>query len=525
MKRTIRVLLIEDSETDAELLLRELRRGGYEPSHHRVQAAPELHEALKESWDLVVSDYSMPAFGAPAALEIVKHRARDLPFIVVSGSIGEDRAVGVLKAGAHDFISKENLSRLLPAIEREMRDAAERRARKAAEDSLRNAEDQLRQSQKLEAIGQLAGGVAHDFNNLLTIINGRCQLAIERLAAEDPLFTELELILKTGERAAALTRQLLAFSRKQILAPRTLNLNSIVSEMQRMLSRLISEDIELLTVLEPLLGAIKADPSQVEQVIMNLVVNARDAMPQGGRLTIETRNAELDDAYARSHPSVKPGAYVMIAVADTGVGMDEATQAKIFDPFFTTKELGRGTGLGLSTVYGIVRQSEGHIWVYSVPGQGSVLKVYFPRVYSAVDTVVKAELAKTAEAGKATILVAEDEQAIRDLIREILTVRGYTVLTASDGEEAFRLAQTHSGTIDLLMADVVMPKLSGKDLAARVVALRPEIQTLYMSGFSDDTLTNRGVLSGDVEFIEKPFTLDTLTDRVKSILAKGKSKP
>ncbi|MCZ7646031.1 MAG: ATP-binding protein [Planctomycetota bacterium] len=381
----------------------------------------------------------------------------------------------------------------------------------------------MRQSQKLEAVGQLAGGVAHDFNNLLTIINGRCQLALARMPPADPARKELEIVLQTGERAVSLTRQLLAFSRKQMLDPKVLNLNDLVQHLQQMLVRLLGEDVELRTKLAPDLWAAKVDPSQVDQIVMNLAVNARDAMPHGGGLVIETQNTVLDEAYASKHPAVKPGEYVMLSVSDTGCGMDEETKARIFEPFFTTKEMGRGTGLGLSTVYGIVKQSSGHIWVYSVPGQGTVFKIYLPR---ARGEKVEAESSEEARlksvAGAETIMVVEDEDEIRELLNQVLASHGYKVLLAENGLKALDLAAAHSGEIHLLLADVVMPKLSGRELADRFMLTRPGTRLLFMSGFTDDALANRGVLGEDAAFLEKPFSIDLLALKVRQVLDAGK---
>src|SRR6266850_2083280 len=366
MTRPLRVLILEDCEDDAELLLRELKRQNYEPDYIRVDTAKGMSDALdRETWSLIISDYSMPQFTAMQALDILKRRNLDLPFVIVSGTIGEETAVVAMKSGAHDFLMKGKLTRLGAAIERELRDAEERREHKKAEEALRRSEEQLRQSQKVEAIGRLAGGIAHDFNNLLTIINGSTELLLGRIPAEDRMSRDINEIRKAGMRAASLTRQLLAFSRKQILEPKVLDLNTIVVDLEKMLRRLIGEDVRLTIVQSPGLRRIKADPGQIEQVIMNLVVNARDAMPQGGNLTLETSNIDLDEAYAARHVGVRPGAYVMLAVSDTGCGIDKESMTHIFEPFYTTKGPGKGTGLGLSTVYGIVKQSGGNVWAYS----------------------------------------------------------------------------------------------------------------------------------------------------------------
>jgi two-component system cell cycle sensor histidine kinase/response regulator CckA len=382
----------------------------------------------------------------------------------------------------------------------------------------RELEEQLRQAQKMEAVGRLAGGVAHDFNNLLTVINGYSDITIGRLPAEDPLRSQVEEVRKAGERAAGLTRQLLAFSRKQVLRPEVIDLNEVVSEMEKMLRRLIGEDIVLRAALGPGLGSVKADPGQVEQVLMNLAVNARDAMPCGGRLTIGTENVYLDEAYAAHHVSVAPGRYVMLAVSDTGVGMDEETRARIFEPFFTTKEKGKGTGLGLSTVYGIVKQSGGNIWVYSEAGRGTTFKIYLPRVDA--DAREHRPAAESAEGltGTETILLAEDDEPVRDMTRIILSDYGYRVLAAENGAAAIAIFESTEETIDLLLTDVVMPGVSGRELADRLTRLRPETKVLYMSGYTDDAIVHHGVLEEGVNFLQKPFTPDALARRVREVL-------
>jgi PAS domain S-box-containing protein len=379
-------------------------------------------------------------------------------------------------------------------------------------------EQQLRQSQKMEAIGQLAGGVAHDFNNLLTAINGYSSLALQRANPDDRIRGYLEEIRKAGERAANLTRQLLAFGRKQLLKPVALNLNDVVSDMNKMLRRLIGEDIRFDARFDPALKQVKADAGQIEQVLVNLVVNSRDAMPQGGTLTIETANFEIDPEFASKHLDLLPGNYVMLAVSDTGCGMDEKTQARIFEPFFTTKEKGRGTGLGLSTVYGIVKQSGGNIWVYSEPGQGTVFKVYLPQLQEDAEAPRKSVVETVVPRGSETILLVEDEDVVRGLARQILEQAGYNVLDASGGEEAIRLCRERRGPIDLLLTDVVMPETSGREIARRLTKLRPATRVLYMSGYTDDAIVHHGVLDSDVEFIQKPFTPVALARKVREVL-------
>jgi hypothetical protein len=390
-------------------------------------------------------------------------------------------------------------------------------AHKIAEQALHNSQAQLQQSQKLEAIGQLAGGVAHDFNNLLTAIGGYSDLTLRRLSDDDPLRDNLIEIKKATNRAASLTRQLLAFSRKQILEPKVLDLNTVVNDMSKMLRRLIGEDVELVTELASELGKVKVDPGQIEQILMNLVVNARDAMPHGGTVTIETQDVALDDSYAFHHVPVQPGNYTMLAISDTGMGMDKETQLHVFEPFFTTKPAGKGTGLGLSTVYGIVKQSGGYVWVYSEVGSGSVFKVYLPRVASSREEKQKPNA--TLLRGSETILLVEDEEIVGRMARMILENNGYTVLEASDVEEALQLCFENASIIDLLLTDVIMPGMSGRVLTERIAAFCPTLPVVYMSGYTDDAIVRHGILEEDIYFLQKPFTRESLLSKVREALA------
>ena len=379
-------------------------------------------------------------------------------------------------------------------------------------------EEQFHQAQKMEAVGRLAGGVAHDFNNLLTAILGSADLVLESLKPAAAEREEVEEIRKAALRAADLTRQLLAFSRQQVVAPTVLNPNTVVADMDKLLRRLLGEDVALRTVLAPDLATVKADPSQLEQVLLNLAVNARDAMPNGGKLTIETQNVELDQEYVRGHLAAQPGSYVMLAVSDTGVGMDAATQARIFEPFFTTKERGKGTGLGLATVYGIVKQSGGWIWVYSEPGQGTTFKVYLPRVTEPAAPAAPSPARPVSLRGSETILVVEDEEVIRNLVQKVLKANGYTVLVAGTGSDAERVAGAHAGPIHLLMTDVVLPGLNGREVARRLVAQRAGIRVLFLSGYTDDAIVHHGVLDPGVAFLQKPFSPAVLGRKVREVL-------
>ncbi len=388
MNTELRVLLVEDSPDDAALITRELHRGGYELVSERVETAEAMNEALERAeWDVILSDYTMPHFSALQALETLKSRQLDVPFIIISGTIGEETAVLAMKAGAQDYLIKGRLARLVPALEREIREAHSRLERKHAEAENRKLEEQFHQAQKMEAVGRLAGGLTHDFNNFLSAINGYCQMMLNTLDRSDPTRAWLDEIKKAGDHAASLMRELLVFSRQQVLVTQILDLNEVIAGVENMLRHLIGNGVDLVTLPGPALWQVKADAARIKQVIVNLAVNARDAMPGGGRLTIETSNVELNAASALRHPAVTPGRYVMLAVSDTGIGMDAQTRAHVFEPFFTTKEEGKGTGLGLAMVYGTVKQSGGAVWIDSEPGQGATFNICLPRADEAMQFI------------------------------------------------------------------------------------------------------------------------------------------
>jgi signal transduction histidine kinase len=505
--------LVEDSQADAELILHELNSGGYEVVATRVDTAEAMSSALEsDSWDVVISDYSMPRFSAPDALAVLRQTAHDLPFIIVSGTIGEENAVASLKAGACDFLVKGQLARLVPAIERERREAELRRARARAHQEL---EEQLRHAQKMEAIGQLAGGVAHDFNNMLTAILGYAALLTEQIGPDKAIGRDLQEIVTAAQRAAALTRQLLAFSRKQPIKPVALSLNTVIEALEPMLRRLISANVCIRTSLDPETHTVLADETQLEQVLMNLVVNGRDAMPEGGTITIETANATLAEDDLGRHPCAVPGEYAVLSISDTGIGMTREVQQRIFEPFYTTKELGRGTGLGLAAVYGIVTQLRGNIWVYSEPGQGTIFKIYLPQTTAApVSATNRERLAQPV--GTETILLVEDESGVRSFARIVLARHGYHVLEAESSEQALALLAGHHGALHLLLTDVMLPGIDGGQLARRVARRWPDLRVLFMSGYPDPSVEQ--ALPFGFGLVEKPFTAHTLLSRVRDSL-------
>jgi signal transduction histidine kinase len=517
--RPLRALLVDDSEDDVLILLHGLRKAGYRPVYERAWTAAAMREALaRQAWDIVISDYEMPGFGGFEALQVLKESGRDIPFILVSAVVSEETAVAAMKAGAHDFIMKRKLARLGPAIDRELREAEMRAARKAAEAALCQSEDQLRQAQKLEAVARLAAGVAHDFNNILTAIRGHGELLLSRLDAADARRVHAGQICRCADMASALTRQLLTFSRRQVVEQRVLDLNGVFQNIERMLRRLIGEDIDLRAELDPGAGHIRADPGQIEQVIMNLAVNARDAMPRGGRITATTANVLVREASAKDLPGLAPGEYVMLAIADTGTGMTDEVKAHLFEPFFTTKPAGKGTGLGLATCFGIIQQASAHIRVESELGKGTAFKIYFPRVREPLAETHAAEAAAPVRGGTETVLLVEDEAVVREFARIALREQGYTVIEAGNGEEGLRVAREHAGKIHLLLSDLVMPVMGGKELAETLRSSHPQTRVIFTSGYSQESLGTPNRQGPGIPFLQKPYGTATLARLVRAVL-------
>ncbi len=640
--KPLRVLFVEDSDTDTELICAELKRGGYDVTHARVDTEAALLEALAASqWDLIISDFSMPRFDGLTAYELFSRQGYDIPFIFVSGAMGEERAVQAMKAGARDYILKGQLGRLNAAVQRELLEAERRRHAREAEaakdkeqrrlavalqatgagvfefgvlsegeayfndryaeifgvqrDELppsenirawffgrihpddqqraidaredfvqgrtrdfaaefrirhkdgswrsvschaaaaargpdgvvtelvgilldrteeKHLEEQFRQAQKMEAIGRLAGGIAHDFNNLLTVISNFGEFVLERLKPGSGPYGDMQEVLKAARRAEKLTEQLLAYSRRRPVTPSVLNVNESVSEVDKMLRRLIGDEIEFRTDLAPNLWNVKIDAGGLEQVLVNLAVNARDAMPDGGRLAIETSNVEVGDEYVTAKGrDVPAGRYVAISVSDTGIGMDEETRARLFEPFFTTKEPGKGTGLGLATCYGIIKQAGGFIWVYSEPGHGTTFRVLLPR--EAAEPEPEREPTQSEKLrGNETLLVVEDEESVRSLVVRLLSMLGYTILEAADAAEALRIARSATTPIHAVVTDIVMPDMNGPQLVERLSELHPKMKPVFMSGYT------RGAIEVDdtIVLVQKPFSPKELARKVREAL-------
>ncbi|HXT24507.1 MAG TPA: response regulator [Candidatus Eisenbacteria bacterium] len=516
MPTSLRVLFIEDSEDDAALQVRLLRQAGYDVAYTRVQSADELKTALERPWHIIISDYSMPHFSGTEALKVVREKGVDIPFIFVSGTIGEEAAVAALKVGAQDYLMKLNLGRLIPAVQRELRESDERRQRK-------RLEEQVHQLQRFEAIGRLAGGVAHDFNNVIGAIMGWAEIGANAAYPGGDLQDKFLKIRSQADRASGLTRQLLAFARRQTLQPCNTNLNELAKETLSLLRNVIGERIEIQLQLAQDLSVIWADPGQIEQVLMNLSLNARDAMPDGGRLLVETQNVWVGEDYQRAHPYALPGNYVLLRVLDTGVGMDTETLTHIFEPFFTTKEIGRGTGLGLATVYGIVKQHKGFVDVDSTPGQGTAFRVYLPLGNGSAEISEKPAFF-TMRGGSECILIAEDNDDLRDAAQEILQSLGYRVIAAKDGEEAVRIFEQQPEAIDLVFLDVVMPKLNGTDAYLRMVTRKPGLPVLFTTGYASEVSLVPMTTREKAKVLQKPYGSQYLAQKLREKLDKRKTR-
>ncbi len=514
----MRLLLIEDDENDALLLLHEVRKEVNALCYRRVETLEDLTTALgDQQWDLVISDYYLAGFDCIQALSILQDSGLDIPFIIVSGVIDDETAVNAMKAGAHDYIHKNNLKRLLPAIMREVREAEVRRKDKENEKEISLLMGQLRQSQKMESLGRLAGGIAHDFNNILTVINGYSDLLLSNLEEGSVYKKYAKEIAEAGNRGITLVQQIKAFSRQQVFQPQVLNVNNILTSMKIMLQRMIGEDIKIDIDLAQDIGNIIGDRSQLEQIIMNLAVNARDAMAEGGTLTLTTQRVCLFENILTSDISILPGDYTVLRVSDTGCGMDCEIRKKIFEPFFTTKDENEGTGLGLSTVYGIVKQSQGYITVDSEVGEGTTFTIYFPATPASLQKNPKKSMSQLERSFRSerTILLVEDDIPIHNLISRVLVEKGFKVLPAQTGEEALQIEKEYEKPIHLVIMNIMMPHRNGPDLYSLFKLYRPDIKVLFMSGYPGEEKKYKI----DPQFsIQKPFTPSVLALKVHEIL-------
>jgi signal transduction histidine kinase len=511
--------LIDDDEDDF-IITRQLL-GDIEGQRYNLEWAATYQAGLarieRQGHDVYLIDYRL---GTENGLELIRQAIKDgceAPLILLTGRGDRNIDIEAMKAGAADYLAKDKLDALL--LERSIRHSIERKHAEATRNKL---EEQLHHAQKMEAIGRLAGGVAHDFNNILTAVMSYAGLVLGGLPPDHPVRDDLQGIQNTARRGAELTRQLLAFARKQVIEPRVTSMKDLILNTEKLLRRLISEDIELVTQISPDVGRIKVDAGQFEQVLVNLVVNACDAMPEGGKLTIEATNTILDEYYMRQQPDIGPGEYAMLSVSDNGIGMSADVLERIFEPFYTTKDRGKGTGLGLSTVFGIVKQNNGHIWVHSEPGHGTTLNVCLPCVDELPSAISVRKESASLPQGTETILLVEDEAAVRSLVARVLRQYGYTVLEAGNGEEALRLVENYPDqVIHLLLTDMVMPYLGGKALADQLTAQRPELKVLFTSGYTDKTIIHHYVLDAGIAFLPKPFAPEPLVRKVREVIESG----
>jgi two-component system, cell cycle sensor histidine kinase and response regulator CckA len=509
-RTSVRLLMVEDSEDDAALLILLLQNAGYELISERTDSAEGLARALTQKWDIVISDHSMPNFSGVEALKLVRAMDAEVPFIFVSGTIGEEVATDAMRIGAQDYVMKSNLKRLVPAVQRELRDVEERKER-------RRLDRRVQQLEKFEAIGRLVGGIAHDFNNMICAIMGWAEMGCAETQPEARMHSRFQKIREQSLRAGKLTSQLLTFAAGKIVQPRKINLNVLVQEEMSLLARIIGADIQVRVVAAPELHGTFADPSQIEQVLMNLCLNARDAMPDGGQLLIETQNVEIDGEFCREHAFARPGSYVQLSVCDTGTGMDEETLERMFEPFFTTKGGDKGTGLGLATVHAIVKQHDGFIFANSERGKGTTFRVYLP---SASDAPAPSETTfyEKPQRGTETILLVEDHEGLRDTAQEILEGLGYEVLLASDGKEALELFKENFQHIDLIIIDVVMPLLSGTEAYLEMSALRPGLRVIFTTGYAPKAKYLESMVEKGALILQKPYSLASLSQMVRAAL-------
>jgi two-component system, cell cycle sensor histidine kinase and response regulator CckA len=508
----LNILIVEDSAVDAEFLLEELQKTGFAPAWKRVETEAAYQTSLGDRLDLIFSDFSLPQFSTYRALELLQKSNLDIPFVVVSGTMGEERAVDILKAGATDYVLKDRLARLGPVVQRALRESAERAER-------RKLHEQFLQAQKMESIGQLAGGVAHDFNNLLTVIQGHASVLRSKSSLPEDLRGSVNQILLAAERATNLTRQLLTFSRKQATQTRVLDLNDVVANLTKMLKHILRADVSLCVNYGSRAFLVRGDAGMMEQVLMNLAINARDAMPQGGKLIISTSDESIGLEYVQLNPQGTVGDYVCLSVTDTGEGIPPENLARIFEPFFTTKPVGQGTGLGLATVYGIVRQHNGWITVYSEVGRGTVFRIYLPAAKEREDKKVERPVHQEVRGGNETILLIEDEAPLRALDRSILEGYGYEIVEADCANSALARWREHQNRISLVFTDIMIPGgATGPDLAKKFYAEKPTIRVIFSSGYSVDVVEKDFELREGVNFLQKPYSPHRLAQAVREVL-------